>query len=150
MITKQGRTRAVARVLGVAAVAVGALAVGPGGAQGASATPLACTSVGHAAGTVDAFTLYDNTGYSGSCITFYRYGSCTASTTDTEGLYNLSGWGWDNRASSVHTAHQCDVRLFDARDCPSTGTRSTWIDQSADLRLGGVNWQNRATCLVTS
>lgn len=150
MHTKQGKVRAAARVLGVAAVATGALAVGPVGNQVASAAPLACTAVGNAAGTVSEFTLYDNTGYSGGCITFYRYGSCTASTTDTEGLYNLSGWGWDNRASSVHTYHSCDVRLYDARDCPSSGTRSTWIDQSADLRLGSINWQNRASCVVVS
>ncbi|MGW6936041.1 hypothetical protein ACWGE0_38700 [Lentzea sp. NPDC054927] len=73
-----------------------------------------------------------------------------ASTSDIEGLFNLAGWGWNNRAGSLTTAHQCDVRLFDAADCPNSGLKSTWIDRSEDLRLGGVNWQNKATCVQIS
>jgi hypothetical protein len=43
----------------------------------------------------------------------------------------------------MHTYSRCDAMLYDARDCPSGDAHTTWIDQSADLRLGGVNWQNR-------
>ncbi|WP_132123129.1 hypothetical protein [Actinocrispum wychmicini] len=139
-----------AKLAGVALVAGAGLVVGPVGLPAASAQVLACQTVGHVAGTVPEFTLYDNTIYSGACITFYRHGNCSASTGDIDGLYNLAGWNWDNKASSVHTASQCDVSLYDARDCPHTGAHTTWIDQSADLRLGGVNWQDRATCVIVS
>lgn len=142
--------RGVAKLAGVTLAAAAGLVVSPAGLPAASAQVQACQSVGHVSGTVPEFTLYDNTHYSGACITFYRHGNCTASTGDINGLYNLAGWSWDNRASSVHTYSQCDVMLYDAQNCPSTGTRSTWIDQSADLRLGGVNWQDRATCVVLS
>jgi hypothetical protein len=159
MITRKQGTRslaAVARVAVAAAFAVSALLVGSSGAQAepaaqaAPAAAVACTQVGNVAGTVSAFTLYDGNTWTGSCITFWTFGACTTSTTDIEGLWNLAGWGWDNRANSVHTYNKCDIRLYDVRDCPSSGLRSTWIDQSADLRLGSVNWQNRATCVEIS
>ncbi|MFI6102501.1 hypothetical protein ACIA8G_43715 [Lentzea sp. NPDC051213] len=148
--------RAVARLAVAVAFTAGALIMGASGAQAAPdaqaapAAALACTQVGHASGTVSAFTLYDGNNHTGACITFWKYGSCTASTGDIEGAWNLAGWSWDNRANSVDTYNKCDLRLYDARDCPSSGLRSTWIDESADLRLGSVNWQNRATCVEIS
>jgi hypothetical protein len=151
---EQGALRAVAGLAVAAAFVVGALITGTAGAQAApaeQAAPVAaaaCTQVGNASGTVSAFTLYDSNNYAGACITFWKYGSCSASTTDIEGLFNLSGWGWDNRANSVRTYNKCDLKLYDSRDCPGSG--STWIDQSADLRLGSINWQNRASCVEIS
>ncbi|MDX8035634.1 hypothetical protein SK803_35990 [Lentzea sp. BCCO 10_0856] len=154
MITKEQGARSVRRAAGptvALAFTVGALITGTTGAQAApAAQAVACTNVGKVANTVDAFTLFDGTGRSGACITFWKYGNCSASTSDINGQFNLAAWGWDNRAGSVTTAHQCDVRLFDAADCPGGGLRSTWIDRSEDLRLGGVNWQNRATCVQIS
>ncbi|WP_330273513.1 hypothetical protein OG205_43105 [Lentzea sp. NBC_00516] len=148
--------RAVARLAVAAAFVAGALITGTAGAQAApaeQAAPVAaaaCTQVGNVSGTVSAFTLYDSNNYTGACITFWKYGACTASTSDIEGAWNLAGWSWDNRANSVRTYNKCDLMLFDARDCPGGGTRSTWIDQSADLRLGSINWQNRASCVQIS
>ncbi|EWC61809.1 hypothetical protein UO65_2868 [Actinokineospora spheciospongiae] len=145
--------RGVAKVAGVALTAAAALVVGPQAASAqvaAQAPAVACQAVGRVSGSVAEYTLYDDAGYSGACITFYRLGNCTATTGDVNGLYNLAGWGWDNRAGSVHTYSQCDVMVYDARDCPRGGAHSTWVDQSADLRLGGVNWQNRATCVLVS
>lgn len=152
---KQGAMRAVARLAVAAAFVTGALVTGTAGAQAAPAAQApvaaaACTQVGNVSGTVSAFTLYDSNNYTGACVTFWKYGACSASTTDIEGLFNLSGWGWDNRANSVRTYNKCDLKLFDVRDCPGSGTRSTWIDQSADLRLGSINWQNRASCVEIS
>ncbi|WP_439660649.1 hypothetical protein ACSHWB_03515 [Lentzea sp. HUAS TT2] len=141
----------VARLAVAAAFVSGALVTGTAGAQAAPAAPaVACTQVGHVSGTVSAFTLYDGNNKTGACITFWKFGACSASTSDIEGAWNLAGWSWDNRANSVDTYNKCDLRLYDARDCPSGGVRSTWIDESADLRLGSINWQNRATCVEIS
>ena len=154
MFTREQGARAVRRVagLGVAmAFAASALITGAAAAQAApAAQAVACTNVGKVSGTVDAFTLFDGTGRGGACITFWRYGNCSASTSDINGQFNLAGWGWNNRAGSLTTAHQCDVRLFDAADCPNSGLKSTWVDRSEDLRLGGVNWQDKATCVQIS
>jgi hypothetical protein len=109
-------------------------------------TLAALTKVGAAAGTVQHFTLYEGTGRSGACITFYDYGNCTAGYGDVEGLYNLRAWGWDNRASSLLTRSSCDVRLYDAFDCPGTGAKSGWIDY--DENLG--TWNDRTSCLTVS
>jgi hypothetical protein len=158
MFTKEQGARSVRRTAGLAvamAFAAGALITGATGAQAAPAqaapvTALACTNVGNVAGTVTAFTLYDGNNWTGSCVTFWKYDNCTASTSTAEQMFNLAGWGWDNRANSVHTYHSCDVRLFDLRDCPHSGLHSTWVDESADLRLGTVNWQNKVGCVEIS
>ena len=135
----------IARTL--AALTVGAVAlIATPTANAAEQGTLACTTVGAVSGAIQHFTLYDGTGPGGSCITFYDYGSCTAGYTDIEGLYNLRGWGWDNRASSVVTRNSCDVRLYDAVDCPSTGAKSGWIDYSENLGT----WSNKASCLIVS
>lgn len=87
--------RAVARLAVAAAFVAGALITGTAGAQAApaeQAAPVAaaaCTQVGNVSGTVSAFTLYDSNNYTGACITFWKYGACTASTSDIEGAWNL-------------------------------------------------------------
>ena len=157
MITNnQGTARSMARLAVAAVFAVSALITGAAGAQAAPAVQqapaaaAACTNVGNVSGTVTACTLYDGNTWSGACTTFWKYGNCSSSTSSAGLMFNLSGWGWDNRANSVHTYHSCDVRLFDAHDCPHSGLHSTWVDESADLRLGSVNWQNKASCLEVS
>ena len=159
MFTREQGAQAVRRVAGLAvatAFAASALIAGATGAQAAPAVQeapaaaVACTNVGNLPGTVTAFTLYDSNTWSGACVTFWKYDNCTASTSTAEQMFNLAGWGWDNRANSVHTYHSCDVRLFDVRDCPHSGLHSTWVDQSADFRLGSVNWQNKVGCIEIS
>jgi hypothetical protein len=49
--------RVLAKVAGVALAAASVLAVGPGGAQTASAQPLACQLIGNASGTVKESSL---------------------------------------------------------------------------------------------
>jgi hypothetical protein len=139
--------RAMAKVAGVALAATAGLTVGLAvGPASASTQIQACQTVGHASGTISEFTLYDNAGAGGACVTFYRYGNCTASTTDVEDLYNLAGWGWDNRANAVHTYGTCNVSLYDSRDCPRGGAHTGWIELDNDL----ATWSNRATCLIVS
>lgn len=131
----------------IATLTIGALAlISTPAANADEPEILACTKIGNLPGTVQHFTLYDATGRGGACITFYGHGSCTAGYRDIEGLYNLRGWGWDNRASSLLTRNSCDVRLYDALDCPSTGAKSGWIDYSENLG----SWSNRASCLTVS
>ena len=113
----------------------------------------ACIEVGHQAGDFKMVTLYDNTGYTGACIEFYSNddsdGHCSGPYPDNEGQWNLDTLLWNNKASSVHTYQQCDVRLWDSLNCPSSGAQTTWIDQSSDLRFS-TNWQNRASCIRVS
>lgn len=69
---------------------------------------------------------------------------------DNEGQWNLdtivapAGFNWSNKASSVRTYNYCDVRLWDAVGCPSSGAKTPWIDISSNLQLD-TNWSNRAS-----
>jgi hypothetical protein len=91
--------------------------------------------------------LYDDANYGTSNGTFTltvdgTY-NCTAAYTPIEfTVVNLGSAGWSNRASSAHTYHSCDVKLFDGGD--ATGTSSTWIDNLANLNTAAGGWANRA------
>ncbi|HEV7653037.1 MAG TPA: hypothetical protein VGP26_33190 [Actinophytocola sp.] len=96
--------------------------------------------VGPAALTIAIF--YDGTGYSGTTYTWVQAHACTPSYDEEWQWDDLSGIGWNNRVSSVHTYNQCDVKFFDGFNF--TGASSTWIDQSSNLGTMGTGWSNRA------
>ncbi|MFC3493245.1 hypothetical protein [Glycomyces rhizosphaerae] len=160
------RKRAMFAVAASFAAAAGALTLAPASAQAettgdhcvynvtrdeltCSDTPeaaLAADSVGIQA-TSTLVRLYDDANYGTANGTFTLTvdGSytCTAAYSPIEfNVVNLSAAGWSNRASSAHTYHSCDVKLFDAST--TTGTSSTWIDNLANLNTAAGGWANRA------
>jgi hypothetical protein len=117
----------------------------PAGTARSVSAAVTCETAG--AGSVEHFTLYYLTGYTGRCITFYGFQSCTSGYTDNEGLYDLRLYdGWDNETRSVRTYHQCDVRFYDSYNCPSHGVQTGWIDNSSNLGT----WNDRPSCVLVS
>ncbi|WP_229397578.1 hypothetical protein [Micromonospora okii] len=92
-----------------------------------------------------------NYGTGGKVLAFTQARECTPGY-DAE-------WQWDdlsvtsagdmnNAISSVHTYHQCDVKLFDGKNF--TGASSTWIDEAPVLGNIGDGWGNRASSIKFS
>jgi len=109
-----------------------------------AADEAAAAEVGIQATTV-LIRLYDSTNYdvNAGTRTFVVDGgyTCSAAYSPVEfSVDYLDAAGWSNRASSVHTYHSCDIRLFDG--VTFNGDVSTWIDNLANL--GTIGWANRA------
>jgi hypothetical protein len=60
-------------------------------------------------------------------------------------LYDGTGYS----GACIEFERYCDVRLWDALNCPSGGAATPWIDISSDLRFT-TNWSNRASCIRVS
>ncbi|MDA1361735.1 hypothetical protein O1R50_19055 [Glycomyces luteolus] len=159
------RKRAMAAVALSFAAAAGTLLLAPATAQAETTgdhcvynltrDELSCSDTQEAALAADAgiqatttlVRLYDDANYGTSNGTFTLTvdGSytCSAAYSPIEfTVVNLGSAGWSNRASSAHTYHSCDVKLFDNSD--ATGTSSTWIDNLANLNTAAGGWANRA------
>jgi len=98
------------------------------------------------AATYPLVKLWDGTGYTGAVATIYGGRGCTTSY-DTEFYFrNLAFVNMNNRAGSVNTYNNCDVRLFD--NTGMRGSRTTWINYAGNL--GAFGWSNRASSLRIS
>lgn len=111
------------------------------------ATVLSRTGV---ANTVKLATLWTETGYRGSALTYVGPHACSREYDDEYRDPSFDNPFWNNNFESVKTfdATHCDVKLFGLENFG--GAHTTWIDRSYDLRLGGENWQNRASSLKIS
>lgn len=111
---------------------------------------LAANSVGIQADSV-LVRLYDQTDYgtANGTFTLTAPGSYTCSAGYSPIEFTITRMGsFVNRASSAHTYHSCDVKLFDSGD--ATGTSSTWIDNLANLNTAAGGWSNRASSFQVS
>jgi hypothetical protein len=90
--------------------------------------------------------MWDRVGFDGDRYEYWHNkdsGHCSPELSPIEGgSTDLAGFV--NRANSVKTFNQCDVKLFDGYNY--NGAASVWIDQSYDLRLA-TNWGNRANSM---
>lgn len=86
---------------------------------------------------------YDGFNKTGDSYTFQGSHECTASTSEPEYSHpDMSRFGWNDRVSSVVTAHKCDVWF--SSDIGYEGEcGNRWIDSQMDLRLDSCN--NRAS-----
>lgn len=164
------RKRAVLAAAASFAAAVGALALAPATAQAETTADhcvynivrdeltcadspqaaLAANSVGIQADSV-LVRLYDQTNYgtANGTFTLTAPGSYTCSAAYSPVEFTVTRMGsFVNRASSAHTYHSCDVKLFDSAD--ATGTSSTWIDNLANLDTAAGGWSNRASSFQVS
>jgi hypothetical protein len=59
---------------------------------------------------------------------------------------------WNNRASSVDTWNNCDIKLYDNLNVEGSfaGPSSTWIDEADHLSEVGDGWNDRASSLKIS
>jgi hypothetical protein len=110
---------------------------------------LAANSQGRLLADTVLLRLYGDTNYGTSTGTHTLTASgsytCSAAYTPVE-FTNTRMLSFVNKASSVHTYHSCDVKLFDRDD--ATGTSSTWIDNLANLDT--IGWANRASSYQVS
>jgi len=111
---------------------------------------LAANSVGIQADTV-LVRLYNDADYgtANGTFTLTAPGSYTCSAGYSPIEFTITRMGsFANQASSAHTYHSCDVKLFDSAD--ATGTSSTWIDNLANLNTAAGGWANRASSFQVS
>ncbi|MGH3647600.1 MAG: hypothetical protein ACRDTM_10550 [Micromonosporaceae bacterium] len=95
-------------------------------------------------------TLYTETGFNGSALTYVGAHACSREYDREYRDPSFDNPFWNNNFESVktYTDTHCDVKLFGRENFG--GDHTTWIDRSYDLRLGGENWQNRASSLKIS
>lgn len=102
---------------------------------------------------VTAVRLYDGKDFTGDSVPVKTARACTDGY-EHEFIYpDLRGTGWNDRASSVRTYRNCDVKLYDvapAPDDPNLSKGSTWIHESDDLAEIGDGWNNRASSMRIS
>lgn len=91
-------------------------------------------------------TLYDGTNYTGSSLTLTGPRPCTTTYDPEYVVRNLGTAGWSNRASSVRTWNNCDIRLFDGTGF--SGAKTPWIDYWSNL--GSLGFDNRASSVKIS
>ncbi|MEU6246705.1 hypothetical protein [Glycomyces sp. NPDC047010] len=104
---------------------------------------LAANAEGLQADTV-LVRMYDSVNYGGATHTLSVPGAYTCSAAYTPVEFTITNMGsFTNKASSVHTYHSCDVKLFD--NASATGTSSTWIDNLANLDSISGGWSDRAS-----
>ncbi|MEU5871872.1 hypothetical protein AB0A73_09965 [Glycomyces sp. NPDC047369] len=104
---------------------------------------LAANAEGLQADTV-LVRMYDSVNYAGATHTLTVPGAYTCSAAYSPVEFTITHMAsFVNKASSVHTYHSCDVKLFDRDD--ATGTSSTWIDNLANLDTAAGGWSNRAS-----
>ncbi|MFC3493246.1 hypothetical protein [Glycomyces rhizosphaerae] len=111
---------------------------------------LAANSVGIQADSV-LVRMYNDTNYgtANGTHTLSAPGSYTCSAAYSPVEFTITRMGsFVNKASSVHTYHSCDVKLFDNES--ATGTSSTWIDNLANLNTAAGGWSNRASSYQVS
>ncbi|MER5705132.1 peptidase inhibitor family I36 protein [Micromonospora sp. NPDC002296] len=110
----------------------------------ASSEDRALRAVGAQASLVIART-YTGANYTGTVLAWVQNQECTPAydaELQWDDLRSTAAGDLNNRISSVHTYHQCDVKLFDGINF--TGASSTWIDQAPVLGNIGDGWGNRA------
>lgn len=101
----------------------------------------------NAQANVLAVSLYDRTGASGTPrMDLYVPERCSEPYDYEYGFNELPGF--NNRASSVSTASNCDVMLFDGTNM--SGAQSVWIHHSENLAQIGNGWNNRASSVLIS
>lgn len=86
---------------------------------------------------------YDGFNKTGSSYTVQGPRECTTSTSDYDYSHpDMNRFGWNDRVSSVVTAHKCDIWFSsDVNYEGECGNR--WIDAQMDLRADSCN--NRAS-----